>query len=354
MRSILVLFVILLGQVCFSDQSIAKKLTILGADDPRLRQAIDLWLDDNDTDSLPAMAALANSGNQAAQFLVARIESSDRAPSRFVLGLSRSERHDLYRPAHSSGLFRPGWLKIEADSGNALARILFTSTELGISIPGITDLIAAGEPEAVDFKVRKVAVDGTDHQRDILIHQLPSDHDLMPYLRAFRYARNGLTTGRAALEHMIGKSVNATEADDSYDAMRFVDIGYQAGDQTPRYGVENVYYDDIASWVMNAPAARSTAILCEQACPANEVQDCANLALGLVGGYYEAIRFDSPLETIIPQARFIESKRAVGMTRRKIASIRTEAGEAIFSEQEMRTKSNCLSDAIIRERAIVP
>ena len=50
-----------------------------GAEWPLLQEAVELWLDDNDSDSLTLMAELALEGNTAARLLLARIETTDRA-----------------------------------------------------------------------------------------------------------------------------------------------------------------------------------------------------------------------------------------------------------------------------------
>ena len=60
------------------------------------------------------------------------------------------------------------------------------------------------------------------------------------------------------------------------------------------------------------------------------------------------IRFDSPLETVILQDRFLQSRRAVGMIARRLAAARTEANETIFTHEELAARSQCLADAISR------
>jgi hypothetical protein len=52
-----------------------------GFDDPSLLAAIEVWLQDNDPESLPIFASLAAEGNKAARLLLARIDLPNRPPA---------------------------------------------------------------------------------------------------------------------------------------------------------------------------------------------------------------------------------------------------------------------------------
>lgn len=330
----------------------------LGSNDPVFLATIETWLDDNDVDSLSALSSLAHEGNIAARLLLSRIEITDRASSNYVKGLSRTQRLDLFRPKYKDSIFRPSWLKVEADKGNSTAKALLDSTALGINIAAIKRLYDMGEIEATEHLIRKIAVDGSSKERQQLAELLIPKSELVPYLQAFRYANEGMTTGRTALQHIIStieniepESVDLDQDLDTKMATMFMGIGYQAGDQTPGYSKNNKYFHSVAKWAMMAPETTAIANLCHRACEDEEIPACANTALGLVGGYYEAIRFDSPLESIIPQSRFLNSERAIGTTLRRIAFARSEAGTEIFSDQELSEKSRCLANAILKLRA---
>ena len=132
-----------------------------GGDDPALLAAIDVWLQDNDADSLPAMAALAGDGNTAARLLLARIEATEQAPSIFVSSLSRNERGDLFRSDSGKGLFRPSWLKSEQQAGNQFAAALLDSSALEVNLGAIRTLYELGEDEAAYDLIREVAANGS-------------------------------------------------------------------------------------------------------------------------------------------------------------------------------------------------
>jgi len=96
-------------------------------------------------------------------------------------------------------------LKIESDSGNTIAGPLLEATALGINLAGIQRLYDIGENEATEHLVRKVAVDGSQLERQELARILVPKSELTPYLRAFLHAKEGVTTGQVALQHIIGK-----------------------------------------------------------------------------------------------------------------------------------------------------
>jgi len=129
-------------------------------------------------------------------------------------------------------------------------------------------------------------------------------------------------------------------------ANTFADHGYQGGDQLPLGWATTADGEAIANWVLNTRTAEPLASLCRSHCNDAELQACATTAFGLFGGYYEVIRLDSPLENLIAQSRFLYSARARGMTARRIANARTELGDLVFSETQLRNRSNCLADAV--------
>ncbi len=325
-----------------------------GADSPEFLTAVESWLNDNDADSLPALSALAKSGNVAARLLLSRIESTDRGPSRFVQGLSRTARHHLFRQESAQGRFRPSWLRSESGAQNPLAKALLESTALGINIDAIRRLYGLGEIQATEHLVRKVAVDGSRRQRLEVAQILGPNSELAPYLLAFLHADDGMTTAKAALRRMLGTtanippdSVRLKDDADSRLATLFVDTGYQSGKGISAFGGDNKYYIAISRWIMTAPEAKPIASLCRRICSEPELPSCANTAFGLAGGYYEVIRFDTPLEAVIPQAYFLTSARAEGMAARRIAFARSEADKEVFSDRELREKSRCLAAAVV-------
>lgn len=321
---------------------------VAGAQDSGFREAVELWLADDDARSLPLMAKLAREDNRAARLLLARIEFTDRAPSAFVLALDRQQRNELYRGQREGSRFRPSWIRIEAENGDPFAVTLRRAGELGIDIDTVRQLYALGEVQAAEHQIRKVAVDGSQTERKRLAEFLGPEDELAPYLRGFRFASSGETTGRTAMQAIIGQleSKSVAELTDDADTRRaliFVDIGYQAGRQVADYDAQGRHFDTLVQWLSSAPVASPIAHLCKLQCGVDEQPMCMLTAFGLVGGYYELLRFDSPLETLIPQAQFLASRRATGMVARRVSSARSEAAVPVFAAGDLKQRSACLA-----------
>ena len=329
---------------------------IAGSPDPDFRKALETWLADDDAMSLPALAALAAlaaDGNRAARLLLARIEITDRAPSAFVLGLDREQRNRLYRKRRENSLYYRGWIEIEKEAGDSFAAVLHGAGVLGIDHAAIHDLYAAGEREAAEHKIRKIAVDGLQQDRKLLAEFLGPDDEHAPYLFGFRYSHAGATTGQAALKTILGQlegtptlEIQAQRDADTRRAEVFVDIGYQAGSSVADYDSGGQHYEAITTWLLQAPGAVPIANLCRRSCGVAELNTCSLTAFGLVGGYYELIRFDSPLENLVSQTDFLASARAEGMVARRVASARSEAAVPVFDEAELKRRSACLAAAV--------
>ena len=125
---------------------------------------------------------------------------------------------------------------IESESGNPVAAALLDATSLGIIIPAIQRLYEIGEIEATELIVKNVAAHGSQVERKELAEFLPPGSELAPYLRAFIYARDGVTTGQAALQRIAGtvqgvepESVELADDPDTRTAMALWMSGIRPG-----------------------------------------------------------------------------------------------------------------------------
>jgi hypothetical protein len=329
-----------------------------GFNDPALLAAIEVWLQDDDTKSLPVFAFLAGEGNKAARLLLARIEATEQAASDFVSGLSRKERIDLFRSNSGKGLFRPTWLKSEMQAGNKVAAVLLESSNTTVNVPAIRTLYEIGEEEAAYDLIREVAGIGSQEDKEELANFLPPGSELTPYLRALQSPVAGLTPGHAALQKIINGNEAIKAANDfpgskheTSAAAEFIEFGYQNGVDASDFNQTNSYYDDLANWIEAESATAPITTLCRRVCNNGYVKSCAITAFGLVGGYYKAIKFDSPIQTLIKQSRYVTSDRAVGMVLRRISFVKTAAGTPMISDRGLREKSPCLAKAVAEVRA---
>jgi hypothetical protein len=339
---------VLIGIFC-AQQAQAGELA--GSGQPAFEAAVELWLEDNDSDSLPRLAGLAAAGNIAARLLLSRIAATDQAPSDFIEGLSRKQRGELFRSTSGAGLFRPTWLKTEAEAGNPLAAVLLESSALAVNLDTIEKLYEIGEPEAAYDLIREAAANGSEQEKAALVEFLPAGSEMLPYVLALQNPQAGASPGDTALRQIVGKAELTSAGTDA--AAKFVEFGYQTGVQNSDFDFDNEYFDDLAGWIETSPAAAPMATLCRRHCAADEFPACAVTAFGVLGGYYKVIKFDSPMQTLIDQSRYTASKRATGMVLRRIAFARSAAasGEPLISAGELEEKSPCLAKAVAEVRA---
>lgn len=319
-------------------------------DEQRFTTAIELWLADSDAESLPELAALARDGHVNARLLLSRIEIMDKGLSRYRRGLSRQTSRELFRNVNVASLFGQSWLSVEADLGNELAWLLQQSRHPEVSLPLIQKLHDVGEPQASDHPTRIAALYGTLEQKRYLLKEGPILDDLKPYVKYLLDTPEKHADGLAALRHIATENIEDVDENQS-DAMEMAGtlaLGYGYGSLDPN----NKWYDQVAKWVLEAPSTTPIAQFCKQACQ-GEVSSCAMTLFALTGGYFEAIRLDTPLETVIPQKRFLESRRARQMTARRAAFTRAETNAELASIAEIAKHSRCLANsiAVLRSKA---
>ncbi len=140
-----------------------------GENNQEFQQAVQLWLADDDVNSLPKLAKLAKEGNVAARVLLARIEQTDQSPSQFVQGLTRRQKAVLYRAPSSTKKFFRSWIDVEAERGLLLATWLRQTQDPYVNLPLIEKLSNYGEKQATYHLVYITGVYGTDEQRAKLL-----------------------------------------------------------------------------------------------------------------------------------------------------------------------------------------
>lgn len=314
------------------------------ADEP-LREAVDLWLQGDDAQSLPMLAELAAEGNPEARLLLARIETNDLGPSPFRRSLDRAQLRELFRFMDVS-TFGRSWLFVEAQAGNELAQALLKAKEPSPDLALIDQLNRLGEHQATDRPTRIVALYGDQDERDALAADEAVMEDLLPFLSYLSGTPEHPGDGLAALRHIQTKPVDATKPE-ALGMASMLALGLGFGDALP----ENVWRPAVENWLMSDSSTKPIADLCSEQCPA-QPGACAFAFLAVSGGYYETIRYDSPLETVIPQEQFLDSPRARLMVLRRAALARTETNHKWLADSpELVGISSCAADLIQSERS---
>ena len=312
-----------------------------GMDSPALEQAVQDWLDDDDQRSLPALARLANEGNIAAGMLVARIERTTKHFSPWVHALTRKRRLALFRRP-SRHLFSPGWIGWYAYKGVDLA---VTLEDAGLSRTSawlVHELVDAGEVQASDTLIRRIMFYGNSAQRaQVAGANLPLP-ELAPYVTAMDQPGKDSRLGMNALQFLVGEdALKGLKADEVLRAADFVNNGLPF--QTLPAG--HPLHDALADKIADTKALLPITNQCNQACP-NDFAQCAVTMMGLHGGYYESIRIDSPLESVISQERFLDSERASGIALRRAALARDGAATQRASIETIWSFAQCLGVAV--------
>lgn len=323
---------------------------LAGSAHPELNRAIDLWLDGDDRDSLAQLSRLAREGNVAARLLLAGIESTDRAPSEYLLLLPREERLRLFRTARPGTPFFSSWLQVEAKRGNTLAGALNRASSPHVDLETIRSLINAGEAQATEHLIKIASLYGTAEIHDEMIRDHLVIPELLPLYRGYIDPPQRQGEGAEALRYITSRFADASgeiAIDDpqTRSAIMFLVWGTPYGEVTGA----NRWRPVIERWILESPEAMPISNLCAAQCP-DQPGNCAITVMSLLGGYFELIRFDSPLESLIPQDRFLDSGRASTMVLRSAAQRRADHGGELLSLNEIAQHSSCLVEAIAAHR----
>ncbi len=344
----ILLTLLLFSSAGFNNYSLAQ--SIQGAQSSRFKQAISTWLDNKDDQSLPVLAELALEGNLAARLFLARIERTERELSNFLFNLSLQQRHALFRSPQSRGKFRLTWLQVEENLGNPLAKALSRSALSYVDLETIKILRSYGEILATDHLIRSASFHGDDEVRSKLLDGLTYEN-LLPFVRSQTRPIDKYSLGLEALRQVIGGETpvpadNISQQDK--EAILFLALGSPFG----KLDKANPWTAVIEQWLQNNEAVKPIHDICSQQCP-HEVNSCAVNMLGLTGGYYEAIKLKTPLESIVSQSTYLKSTRAQLQVVRQAALRRAEDGSELVKISELSKKSQCLANLITTERASI-
>ena len=151
--------------------------------------------------------------------------------------------------------------------------------------------------------------------------------------------------GLAALRHIQTDPVDANSGP-ALGMAGLLALGLGYGDLSP----DNPWRPSVENWLMTSESTRPVAQLCAQNCSA-EAPACAFAFMALSGGYFEVIRTDSPLETVISQSQLHDSPRARLMVLRRAVLARTETNlEWLVDTAPAAQLSACATDLIRKEQ----
>ena len=344
----ILLTLLLFSSTGFNNYSLAQ--SVQGADSARFKQAISAWLNNNDEQSLPVLADLALEGNIAARLFLARIERTERVQSNYLLSLTQQQQQALFRSPQSQGKFLLTWLQVEESRGNPLAKALSRSAFSYVDLEAIKTLRSYGEIQATDHLIRSAAFHGDDEVRRKLLDGL-TYKNLIPFVRNQVRPVEKYSYGLEALKQIIGDEIPAsTENINQQDneAILFLALGSPYG----KLDTDNPWRTEIEQWLQTDEAVKPIHDICSQQCP-SEVNSCAVSMFGLTGGYYEAIKLKTPLESVVTQSTYLNSARAQQQAVRQAALRRAEDGGELVTISDLSQTSQCLANLVSTERASI-
>ena len=286
-----------------------------GAEEPAFAAALQDWLADDEAAALPALAELAQSGNRAAQLLLALIDKTPSLQGPFLALRSRGERIALLRAP--GGLSGQSWLRHADDLPLAAAwNTLWTVS----ADPGVIDRFASlGEPRAAREALVVLAARETPALQSLNPDE--GDPDLLYLL-----------WGTADADRRAGIAARVPPGDPQRLLM---------GDTLSAQVLD--------TWLASATAAAPLDLLCRAVCPAEDDRPpCRNAAYRALNSHNALLTLGTPAETLVPQTVFLDSPRGRSATMRRILLSRPMRGRRALLSW-VQGQSTCLGTALSTE-----
>jgi hypothetical protein len=246
---------------------------IEGQADPRFRQALADWLDDDDAASLPVFAALAAEDNRAAQVMLGFIDINTELHGPWLARLPRAERRALMR--QPGGVSGRSWMAAAAADTPLAAAWTALWNAGGAVDPEIARSFAAlGEDRAVRMTLLAMSVG--DRGGMAVLADEPFYPPSMRFLVWRDWARDPANQPRVAAE------IAALPPGD-------LQIATQTGEPaTPAAR---------AAWLAEAPSIALMRAFCDAACPSDPPSCVA--AVFLFHANPELHEYGSPIEAFV-------------------------------------------------------
>ncbi len=286
-----------------------------GREAPEFQAALALWLSDDEEGAFPALAGLAQDGNQAAQILLGVIDRSPALQGPWLARLPRDERIVLLR--RPGGMSGQSWLHAAQDHPVAAAWLTRLRTDAGMDI--LASFAALGEGRAA--REAFAALLAREHPAIMALDPAGVEPELLYLL----WSRLG-PEARPAVAALIPE-----------------------GHPQRRLMGEEVAAQSHLDWLATSPAAQPLAALCAQTCAAAEQGACLLAAHGAMPSHLALLTLGSPVEGLISQAEFVATPRGQASSLRRIL-LGVEARGRRSLIQRLQGESACLGERLAREQ----
>lgn len=309
---------------------------------PQLAAAVEAWLADDDAAALPAISALAASGDALAAKLLGRIAKTTPrdAESGWVSALAPADRAALFSPGGAEPL------AAAAAAGDSVAAAFLSAEGPQPTLDDARTLHAAGEVEAARLLAWRLMEAGRIGEIATLPREDPiyADLDWLLWMQGWIAGGHGSgepekwvlvseAKGRVAgliLTSWSAQFLAATKPLTDELALVSAALGGKPR-RLAEAGPGGVAYAErlLEGLARRDPALRPLGAICGRACPQG-VGGCMLEGLRRLGGYGAVMPIDSPLEAAVSQFDFTISARAQGMTLRLLRAAGDPApGEAM-------------------------
>ncbi len=295
---------------------------IPGKDEPGFRQAVADWLADDEGAALPALGQLADSGNTAAQVLLALIDKSPDLQGPWLAARPRDERIEMMRAP--GGMSGQSFMR-EAAGSVPLAALWVALWDMAADTSVISTFAALGENRAA----REAIVTLVAREQ----HSFSSLSDDPNYPPALRYY---------IWREWLGSPENLHQMVDEI-------LSLPPGDPQRLLTGETVAPEDLAYWLMTAPEALPVRDLCQARCE-SAIGSCVLALTDALGGPVRVMTLGSPVEALIPAEVFAQSPRGhSALMRRALLGATARMRPALLSRAA--DSSACLGEVMAAEAA---
>lgn len=290
------------------------RATVPGTDVPAFSAALDLWLNDDESNALPALSVLARGGNRAAQILLGLIDKNPPLQGPWLAHLPRDERIALMRAP--GGLSGQSWLNAAADEPLAAIWLTLLSVDAGLSV--VTQFTDMGETRAAREALLVLAAREHPDLRLAPAEELDPELLYLPWRTANDERRESL------LALVPAGHPQRTMMGASHDA------------------------DALLRWLEQSPGALPLSLLCESRC-ADTRETCLTGAYQALASHNALLMLGSPVESLVSQTDFLNSPRGQATVLRRILQSTDARGRAAMIAR-MREHDACLADVLHEER----
>lgn len=284
-----------------------------GSDDPGFREALGVWLANDEETALLDFSRLARSGNVAAQILLGLIDRSPALQGAYLAHLDRRDRVSLLR--NDGGISGRNWLT--QITGVPLVDAWMSVRDVSMGLETVRDFEALGEPRAARAALITMASREHPSLRDMDLDTIETD---LLYLlwQSATVERRAQITNRTPANHpqwvLMGQRVDH----------RAVDL-----------------------WLASSDAAAPLTALCQSVCPESG-DTCRGAAYRALNSHNALLTLGTPAEALVSQSEFLASPRGQStIMRRILLSTDIRGRRAMFAR--MQETSACLATALIAE-----